>query len=111
MSLSKTAPLAEVSLVETVPASIVQSSLRGSRRLLMWAVVAFYGVVALGSAQDADVGWTSALMGGMCLLIPSMLFVIGWSAAMAHELTIRIPTVELGWYPREPGSYTDQEFG
>ncbi len=95
MSLSQESPPAEVSLVETVPTAVVQSSLRNFRRLLIWTVVAFYCLMTLLVARDAEVGFQSAMIGGLCLFLPSTLLALGLAAAMRHELTIRIPTVEL----------------
>ncbi|MEM6471542.1 MAG: hypothetical protein AAF802_18420 [Planctomycetota bacterium] len=90
MSPSQTA-----SLVETVPAGVVQSSVRTYRRVLVLAVVGFSCLVTSTVALDGDIGWQSALIGGLCLLTPGTLFVIGLAAVMRHELGIRIPKVEL----------------
>lgn len=85
----------DVPLVETVPVSIVQSSLRNTRRSIIWTVVVLCCVMTFLGAKEALIGWPSAVVGGLCLALPGILLAVGFASAMRHELTTRIPTVGL----------------
>ena len=83
------------SILEHVPLSVVESSLRNFRRTAFGSAVTFSALWTITMVIADDVSSGSAILGGLFLFIGGLAFAYGVSAAMRHQLFRQIPTTEL----------------